>query len=104
MHTFTRLFSIAAFLLSLGFIAQALPTPAKGAALSVRQYGTPASYSGNDDSYGTSSYGKDEYEGGEYGHGQTINVLDLVLGLETTVSTFVDVTGEFLTFLSVMCN
>jgi hypothetical protein len=56
MQTFSRLFSIVTFLLSLGFIAQALPTPANGGALSVRQYGAPVSSggnSGNGDSYGT---------------------------------------------------
>ncbi|QRV87161.1 transmembrane protein [Ceratobasidium sp. AG-Ba] len=59
MQTFTRLFSIITFLLSLGFIAQALPTQARGAALAVRQYEAPATYGGSDPSYGSPSYGND---------------------------------------------
>ncbi|QRW01290.1 transmembrane protein [Ceratobasidium sp. AG-Ba] len=56
MQTFTRLFSIITFLLSLGFIAQALPTQARGVALAARQYDAPATYGSSDPSYGSPSY------------------------------------------------
>ncbi|KAH7338645.1 hypothetical protein B0J17DRAFT_706011 [Rhizoctonia solani] len=42
MQTFARLLSVLTFLLSLGFIAQALPTTTPGAGLAVRQYNSPA--------------------------------------------------------------
>ncbi|KAG8794953.1 hypothetical protein FRC12_019743 [Ceratobasidium sp. 428] len=56
MQTFARLFSIITFLLSLGFVAQALPTVAKGGAPAAREYSSPASYGNSDPSYGTPSY------------------------------------------------
>ncbi|QRV87159.1 transmembrane protein [Ceratobasidium sp. AG-Ba] len=68
MRTFTRLFSFITLFLSLGFIAQALPSNgivgptgngAKGPtarALAVRSYATPAAYNVNKP-YGSTSYG-----------------------------------------------
>jgi hypothetical protein len=79
MQTFTRLFSIVTFLLSLGFITQALPTPANGAALAVRQYDAPASYG---DSYGSNPYGSTENGNGL---SMDLDVLALVLDLKAKV-------------------
>ncbi|KAG9120096.1 hypothetical protein FRC07_004560 [Ceratobasidium sp. 392] len=42
MPTFTRLLSMITFLLSLSFIAQALPAATEGRALAVREYGIPS--------------------------------------------------------------
>jgi hypothetical protein len=88
MQTFTRLFSIVTFLLSLGFIAQALPTPANGAALAVRQYDAPASY---DDSYGSNPY-----VNAENGNGLSVNldVLNLVVELKDNVQVKLALLGE----------
>ncbi|KAF8759815.1 hypothetical protein RHS01_02221 [Rhizoctonia solani] len=50
MKTFARLFSFIAFLLSVGFLARALPTTA-GNGLAVRDYSTPAGYNESSPSY-----------------------------------------------------
>ncbi|KAG8786076.1 hypothetical protein FRC12_016935 [Ceratobasidium sp. 428] len=57
MQLSARLFSIITFLVSLGFVAQALPTTAKGGALAAREYSSPASYGNGSPSYGTPPYG-----------------------------------------------
>ncbi|KAG9078918.1 hypothetical protein FRC06_008047 [Ceratobasidium sp. 370] len=84
MQTFARLFSIVTFLLSLGFIAQALPTPAQGAALAAREYGAPALYARSDPSSGTVPYGNGEPAGGNHGH-STPDVLAILLGLKADI-------------------
>ncbi|KAG9095074.1 hypothetical protein FRC06_010149 [Ceratobasidium sp. 370] len=59
MRTFARLFSIVA-LLSLGFVAQALPYEAKGGAVAARENGAPATFAGSDPSFsGVTPYDDD---------------------------------------------
>ncbi|KAG8736809.1 hypothetical protein FRC10_008940 [Ceratobasidium sp. 414] len=78
MQTFTRLFSIITFLLSLGFIAQALPAPVQGGALAAREYGH------SDPSYGTVPYGNGEPANGKHGQ-HTPDVLAILGNLHNDV-------------------
>ncbi|CAE6471976.1 unnamed protein product [Rhizoctonia solani] len=55
MQTFARLLSFVAFLLSVGFLAQALPTTA-GNGLAVRDYSSPAGYNGGNGHSGDSGF------------------------------------------------
>lgn len=99
MQTFSRLLSVVTLVLSLGFLAHALPVPATRNALATRQYGTSESY-GNDNNYGGNSYGKSksgsEYgNGGEYGSqsGNTIDVFELLTGLKEDIDPFLSLLG-----------
>ncbi|KAG8736810.1 hypothetical protein FRC10_008941 [Ceratobasidium sp. 414] len=66
MRTFARIFSIVAFLLSLGFVAQALPQ-AMGGALAARDVdGVPATFEGSSPSHG----GYLPYDDGTTKHGR----------------------------------
>ncbi|CAE6433741.1 unnamed protein product [Rhizoctonia solani] len=56
MQTFARLLSFVTFLLSVGFIAQALPTAPTGNGIAVRDYNTPAGYDGGHGYNGGSGY------------------------------------------------
>ncbi|KAG8719459.1 hypothetical protein FRC08_002773 [Ceratobasidium sp. 394] len=89
MQTFTRLFSIVTFLLSLGFIAQALPTPAAhGGALAAREYGAAAVYA-RSDAYGNGAPANTKNGGGD----PPVDVLAIVVGLKVKVDPIVAMLG-----------
>ncbi|KAG9097339.1 hypothetical protein FS749_006546 [Ceratobasidium sp. UAMH 11750] len=88
MQTFTRLFSIVTFLLSLGFIAQALPTPAAhGGALAAREYGAAAVYARSD------AYGNGAPANTKNGGGDPVDVLAIVVDLKAKVDPIVAMLG-----------
>ncbi|CAE6388922.1 unnamed protein product [Rhizoctonia solani] len=63
MHTFARLLSFVTFLLSVGFLAQALPTTGNG--LVARDYSSPGGHNGGSGHNGNSGYdGNSGYNGG----------------------------------------
>ncbi|CAE6456493.1 hypothetical protein ACGC1H_001039 [Rhizoctonia solani] len=61
MQTFARLLSFVSFLLSVGLLAQALPTAVAGNGLAVRDYSTPAGYNGGSGYAPSPSYAKESY-------------------------------------------
>ncbi|CAE6384337.1 unnamed protein product [Rhizoctonia solani] len=85
MKTFARLFSFIAFLLSVGFLAQALPTTA-GNGLAVRDYSTPAGYNGGSPGSGspsTPSYSKESSPSYKEDKGpSSIDLVSVVVKLE----------------------
>ncbi|CAE6431509.1 unnamed protein product [Rhizoctonia solani] len=87
MQTFARLLSFVAFLLSVGFLAQALPTAAAGNGIAVRDYSSPAGYSGagnngNSGSPSSSSYSKESSPSfKDDDKSNSIDILPLVLKL-----------------------
>jgi hypothetical protein len=94
MQTFGRLLSVLTFLLSLGFIAQALPAPVRSGALSVRQYSapTPDSYSSGNN-YTPSNEGGN-YSGYDGSNPSKSDVLALVLGLKADLDPKLALLGQ----------
>ncbi|KAB5588071.1 hypothetical protein CTheo_8487 [Ceratobasidium theobromae] len=95
MHTFGRLLSVLAFLISLGLVVQALPWPVHSGALVVRAgYNSPSGYShpnheghsghhNDDDSYNHSGYSSPSgYDGGKPSQSSDIDILTIVAGLK----------------------
>ncbi|KAG8727766.1 hypothetical protein FRC11_012496, partial [Ceratobasidium sp. 423] len=95
MQTFGRLLSVLTFLLSLGFIAQAMPA-APRVGLAVRQYNSPESYSPSNGGYTKPSSGNGS--GGVIGTpsngGNTIDVLAKVTDLKVKVDAHVAVLAK----------
>ncbi|KDN35360.1 hypothetical protein RSAG8_11634, partial [Rhizoctonia solani AG-8 WAC10335] len=99
MQTFARLLSFVTLLLSVGFLAQALPTAAAGNGLAVRDYSTPAGYNGgsgynSDPGYNGNSGSNDDPSyspSPSHGHGKegdhtpSIDLLDHVSKLHVAV-------------------
>ncbi|CUA73119.1 hypothetical protein RSOLAG22IIIB_10550 [Rhizoctonia solani] len=92
MQTFARLLSFVTFLLSVGFLAQALPTTGNG--LVARDYSSPGGYNGGSGYNGNSGYnGGQEYppsygkeaspasKEGDHDPSNKIDILDLVTKL-----------------------
>ncbi|CAE6438540.1 unnamed protein product [Rhizoctonia solani] len=92
MQTFGRLLSVLTFLLSLGFIAQAMPA-APRAGLAVRQYNSPESYSPSNGGYTKPSSGNGVI-GAPSNGGKTVDVLAMVTDLKAKVDAHVVVLAQ----------
>jgi hypothetical protein len=104
MQTFGRLLPVLTFLLSVGFMAQALPAAARSGALSVRDYSSPeysshgynspAGYNNGNDKY-TSPHENGGYSGSKGGINKNIDVLALVTDLKVQLDPKVALLGMY---------
>ncbi|KAB5590196.1 transmembrane protein [Ceratobasidium theobromae] len=115
MQSFGRLLSVLTFLLSLGFVARALPSPARSDALTVRSYNTP-DYKSTSDKY-TTPYENDDRSGSKTtdpSQSNSIDILGVMVGLKgqltpkvallAKANTVVDATVEVTAIVDIVKN